>query len=469
MMLQPALLGCRNPARTGRPGDSGLRGVTTTPTIGWPTRLLADRASLPKTDREFLWRLARDTWQGLETLTDETSGFPLDHVVLREGSGGVLRAHRGDYVTTSSIGLYLTAIVAAHELGFVDRSAASSKIRKLIESVQRLETYRGYCFNFYETGSLRPVGSFVSFVDSAWLSAGLIVARQAFPELADAATRHLRQLDLGFFYDPALRLMSHGYYVDRQVRSTYHYGTFFTEARLGSLIALGKHEAPWEHWMQLERDFQRCRIGRSSTNLAPRPSSRLSCRSWMDFQFIRSWGGSMFEALMPDLLLDEVGLFPHTLGANARAHAAVQERYASRVLGYPVWGLSPSARPSAEGYAYGEFGVAALGDSGYPAGIVSPHASALALQALPEDATANLRSLAERYGMYGEFGLYDAVEPQSGRVAYAYLALDQAMILVAVTNHLTDGAIQRLFESDPIIVEALAMLNARSSLIERRD
>jgi hypothetical protein len=159
---------------------------------------------------------------------------------------------------------------------------------------------------------------------------------------------------------------------------------------------------------------------------------------------------------------------PRTLGANTRIHAIVQRAYATEVLGYPVWGLSPSARPAGEGYGYGEFGVTVLGVAGYPAGIVSPHASALALAVIPKDAVANLRALADRYDVYGEFGFYDAVEPTSGRVVHAYLALDQAMILVAAANHLRAGRLQRLFEQDPIIDAAIATLRARSALVARR-
>jgi hypothetical protein len=384
-----------------------------------------------------------------------------------------VQAHRGDYVTTSSVGLYLVAVVASYELGLLEQRAAEARIEKVIDSLERLETYRGYCFNFYETRSLRRSGDFVSFVDAAWLSAGLIVARQALPAVAERATRHLRQLDLGFFYDPATRLMSHGYHVDRGARAPYHYGVFFTEARLGSLIALGKGEVPWDHWARLERDFAGCEVALLPESTArghqgETPTGAFGCRTWEHFHFVPSWGGSMFEALMPALVFDEARHMAMTLGANARIHAAVQKAYATELLAYPVWGLSPSARPGGEGYGYGEFGVTVLGVQGYPAGVVSPHASALALTAIPEEATANLRVLADRYDIYGEFGLYDAVEPTSGRVVHAYLALDQAMILVAIANHLRGGRIQRLFEQDPIVEAAIATLHARSALVTRR-
>src|SRR5262249_46493363 len=161
-----------------------------------------------------------------------------------------------------------------------------------------------------------------------------------------------------------------------------------------------------------------------------------------------SWGGSMFEALMPTLVLDEPLLAPASLGQNDRAHVAVQRRFAREELGYPVWGMSPSSTPANDGYA--EFGAKVLGVLGYPAGAVTPHAAALALAADPDAAAANLRQLAEHYDLYGEYGLYDAVDPRTGEVAHAYLALDQAMILVAAANYLNDHCIQRRFASDPI-------------------
>jgi hypothetical protein len=163
----------------------------------------------------------------------------------------------------------------------------------------------------------------------------------------------------------------------------------------------------------------------------------------------------MFEALMPTLVVDESRWAAASLGANDAAHVAVQQRFALEELGYPVWGMSPSAIPGA---TYGEFGVKMLGTLGYEAGIVTPHASALALAVAPDAAIANLRKLAGFYDLYGDFGFYDAVEPRSGQVARAYLALDQAMTLVAAANYLKDHCIQERFASDPIVQKALPVV-----------
>ena len=160
---------------------------------------------------------------------------------------------------------------------------------------------------------------------------------------------------------------------------------------------------------------------------------------------------------MPALVLDEARYAPKSLGRNDATHAEVQRRYATELLGYPVWGLSPCVNPSGKGY--GEYGVKVLGSLGYGPGAVAPYAGALALGVLSDGAaTTNLRELALRYDVYGEYGFYDSVEPTSGQVGYQYLALDQSMILISLANHLRDHAIQKRFASDPIAARVLPML-----------
>jgi hypothetical protein len=141
-------------------------------------------------------------------------------------------------------------------------------------------------------------------------------------------------------------------------------------------------------------------------------------------------------------------------------HAQVQERYARSHLGYPVWGLSPSATPA--GVGYHEYGTRVLGSRGYRAGAVTPHATALALGFHEDAAVAALRRLATDYPIYGEYGFYDAVDPLGRGVAHAYLALDQAMLFVAVANRLSGGAVPRLFAADPIVARILPLLGEES-------
>ncbi|MCC6850141.1 MAG: DUF3131 domain-containing protein [Deltaproteobacteria bacterium] len=428
---------------------------------GWPAVALADRAALPRDDRAFLTRLARDTWRGLDAFTDREHGLPVDHVRIESDGDGTPGGVVGDYTNITNVGMHLIAVVAAHALDLVPERDALAAIERTLDTLDRLETHEGFFFNYYDTTSLERTSNFVSFVDSSWLIAGLMVARAAFPTLAARATPLIDRMDYRFFYDEKVGLLSHGYFVHRHARSRYHYGVLYTEARLGVLLAVGKGEVPEATWFRMVRTYPADCLGQ---NQAPIAAARKTVRGhevwggwyeWQGERYVPSWGGSMFEALMPLLVVDERRAAPTSLGPNDVAHAVVQRRYALETLGYPVWGLSPAAIPN-DGYR--EFGVRPLGIRGYAAGIVTPHASALALAVTPVDATANLRRLAERYDLYGDYGLYDAVDPATGQVARAYLALDQAMTLVAIANHLRPGVIPDLLATDPIAKRAVAIL-----------
>jgi hypothetical protein len=429
---------------------------------GWPERLLADRAELPRGDREFLERVARDTWRGLSELTDRENGLPVDHVSL-SASLETPDSRVGDYTNVTNVGLHLAAVAAAYELGFISESDAIARLTRLLDTLERLETYHGFFFNYYDTTSLERTSNFLSFVDSSWLTAGLMVARNTFPALAERSSKLIAAGDYRFFYDDVAQQMSHGYYVNVPTRSEYHYGLLYTEPRLGSLIAIGKGDVPEEHWFALVRTYppeaawQEQRPQGWRTYRVRGHEIASGTYEWGGKRYIPSWGGSMFEALMPTLFVDERQFAPKNLGRNDEVHVEVQRRWANEVLGWQIWGLSPAVAPGPDGYR--EYGVPVLGTSkSYHDAAVTPHAVALALDVEPAAATQALRALATRYDVYGEFGFYDSVDPKSGEVATAYLSLDQGMLFLALANHLRDGLVQKLFAADPIAKKALPIL-----------
>lgn len=466
---RPPVLGRRKQAwEAAHGGPEAARAVLRERLEDWPRFLLADRAELLGLDDDALLdRIARDTWRGLAALTDREHALPINHVLFPVGSLAAEHSKIGDYASTTDIGLWLVAVVAARDLALIGPEEAEARVRRALDALDRLEKRDGFFFNYYDTTTLERTSDFVSFVDSSWLAAGLVVVRQAFPSLARRCSAMLERRDFGHFYDRGARLMVHGFYVDPPRRSPYHYGTFYTESRLGSLLAIGKGDVPAGHWRAMTRVERWPRNGVATVGAAARPAPRPARPvppqrtpsgwfEWQDERYVPSWGGSMFEALMPLLVVDELGLAPESLGANARIHVAVQRRYAEEHLGYPVWGMSPSWSPHGDGYR--EYGAPVLGVAGYPAGAVTPHAVALALLVDPPAAIGALRELIRRYPIYGDFGFYDAVDPHTGEVAHAYLVLDQAMVLIALANHLTGGTIQQRFAADPIVARALPLL-----------
>ena len=445
-----------------RGGEVAARPFVRARMNGWPGTLHVDGAALPADPEEFARRVARDTWRGLEALHDRENGLPVDHVHLDPSSSGIPEGRVGDYTNVTDVGLRMLSITGANELGYLDDAGAVARIAQLLDTLDGLETHRGFFFNYYDSTSLERTSNLLSFVDSSWLAAGLIVVRNRYASLADRATRLIQAMDYTLLYDPELGQMTHGYFVQRQKRSRYHYGMLYAESRLGSLIAIGEGEAPPQHWYHMLRTLHPSCTWQSRQLVGRTRKEALGVGyfggwyEWQGKRYVPSWGGSMFEALMPTLVFDEPRLAPESLGANDATNVAVQRGYATQVLGYRVWGMSPSSIPGKQDY--GEYGVKVLGVIGYGPGAVTPHAAALALAVDPAAAIANLQELARRYPVYGDWGFYDAVDPVSGAVAYTYLTLDQSMSFVALVNHLTGHRIQRLFEADPIVRRALPVI-----------
>ncbi|GIW44372.1 MAG: hypothetical protein KatS3mg077_1654 [Candidatus Binatia bacterium] len=429
---------------------------------GWPERPPTAMPELPAGPEEFLRQVARDTWKGLYSLRDREHGLPIDHVRWLGPSWAPSDAKIGDYSSSSNIGLFLLAVVAARDLGLETHDSAVSLVRAVLRTLGKLERYRGFFFNYYDTTSLERTSHLISFVDSSWLSAGLIVVRNAMPELWALASHFLDAENYRFFYDPRLGQMRHGYYVNPGAYSPFHYGMLFTEARVGSLLAIGKGDVPRVHWYAMVRTYppgcgwQRQRPLAATAERRNGFVSYSGYYQWNGVTYVPSWGGSMFEALMPLLLVDEPRRAPHGWGANALAHAVVQRRYAREVLHQEVWGESPCMNPHE--IEYREYGIPPLGTRGYPSGAVTPHAAALALAVTPHEAIANLQLLPRLYPIYGEFGFFDAVDPRTGVVARGYLNLDQAMILVAIANYLLPGGVRQYFENDAWVRPTLPLL-----------
>jgi cyclic beta-1,2-glucan synthetase len=251
-----------------------------------------------------------------------------------------------------------------------------------------------------------------------------------------------------FLFDPARHLLSIGYRVADGSLDPNCYDLLASEARLASFVAIAKGDVPASHWF---------RLGRGLT-----PVDRGSA--------LISWSGSMFEYLMPSLVMREPA--GSLLEQSNRLVVRRQMKYGAQ-LGVP-WGVSESAYNARDlelTYQYSNFGVPGLGlKRGLRENaVIAPYATALAAMVDPEAAAQNFSRLLAAGGL-GRFGWYEALDytpsrvPEGETVAIvrAYMAHHQGMTLVAITNALHGGTMRARFHAEPIIQATELLLQERT-------
>ena len=257
----------------------------------------------------------------------------------------------------------------------------------------------------------------------------------------------LAEMQYGFLYDKAARLLSIGYNVDERRRDTSYYDLLASEARLTVFVAIAQGQLPQESWFAL---------GRLLTSAGGEP-------------ILLSWSGSMFEYLMPQLVMPN---YAHTLlDQSTRAAVARQIDYGQQ-CGLP-WGISESGYNAVDvqlNYQYRAFGVPGLGLKRGLADdmVIAPYASVMALMVAPEAACLNLQHLAAE-GAEGWFGFYEAIDYTPTRqrrhethaLVHSYMAHHQGMSLLALAYLLLDQPMQKHFAADPLFQATLLLLQER--------
>ncbi len=261
--------------------------------------------------------------------------------------------------------------------------------------------------------------------------------------LAERARAMALAMDFTFLVEPTRELLSIGYRVAERRQDPSCYDLLASEARIASYIGIAKGDLPVRHWF---------RLGRLLTTVARGAA-------------LVSWSGSMFEYLMPALVMNEPA--GSLLGETSRLIVRRQITYGlERRL---PWGVSESAfnaRDVELTYQYASFGVPGLGlkrGLGEEA-VITPYATGLGAMVEPQAALQNFARLGE-LGARGVFGWYEALDftpsrlPEGERVACvrSYMAHHQGMILIAIANLLSDNLFRTRFHADPL-VQASEML-----------
>ncbi|MGE5302626.1 MAG: GH36-type glycosyl hydrolase domain-containing protein [Alphaproteobacteria bacterium] len=255
-------------------------------------------------------------------------------------------------------------------------------------------------------------------------------------------------MEFGFLFDPTRKLFSIGHRVSDNSLDPSCYDLLASEARLTSFIAIAKGDVPSTHWFHL---------GRALT-----PVDRGSA--------LVSWSGSMFEYLMPALVMRSPSA--SLIGQTCYLIVRRQRKYGAE-RGVP-WGVSESAYNARDlelTYQYSNFGVPGLGlKRGLSDDVVvAPYATALAAMIDPEAAAQNFHRLTEA-GASGRYGFYEALdytatrvpEDQPVAVVRAYMAHHQGMSLVAFANVLYGDVMRRRFHAEPRMQATELLLQERT-------
>ena len=265
--------------------------------------------------------------------------------------------------------------------------------------------------------------------------------------VAETARTLALAMDFGFLLDRDRKLLSIGFLVAEGRLDTNCYDLLASEARLASFIAIAKGDVPARHWF---------RLGRAATPVAHGAA-------------LISWSGSMFEYLMPSLVMRAPA--DSLLDETNRLVVRCQIEYATRQR--LPWGISESAynlRDLEFTYQYSNFGVPGLGlKRGLGRDrVIAPYATALAAMVAPHQATVNLDRLVATGGR-GRYGFYEALDYTPSRlpdgetvmVVRAFMAHHQGMTIVALANTLFAGSLRRRFHREPIVRATELLLQER--------
>lgn len=313
-----------------------------------------------------------------------------------------------------------------------------TRLGELADSYRQLETAVSHLeatLDLDQTTAVSWCREFCAALVSARLTANTILA--SFNMLAQKADRFVQEMDFTFLYNPQRHVSHIGYNLENGRLDDNYYDLLASEARIASLVAIAKRDVPQKHWLHLARPLTQL-----PTGLA-----------------LLSWSGTMFEYLMPPLLMNS---FPGTLLAQScRAIVDYQIEYGRR-HNMP-WGISESGFytfDNALNYQYRAFGVPG---AGFKRGlsedrVITPYASLMALSIDPKAVVQNLDHLLQ-YQMMGMYGLYEALDftpsrlemGQEAAVVQSYMAHHQGMIMLALLNYLQADKMVRRFHAEPTV------------------
>ena len=349
---------------------------------------------------------------------------------------------RNDFYQQAPWAAYLPVPAPFTKLNVLDINLSTLNILEIEDKVlQQLGLYKGQANSTEENEWLENIG--ISFATATRLAA----ERSSTLEKLAAQCEQLSTVEYDFLYDTTTCLLRIGFNVDEQRKDDSYYDMLASESRLGIFVGIAQGKLPQESWFSL---------GRLLTNSKGGP-------------ILLSWSGSMFEYLMPQLVMPtyENTLLYQTNIANVK----LQIEYGKK-RGIP-WGISESGYNNVDAnlnYQYHAFGVPGIGlKRGLEEDLViAPYASMLALMVLPSKACANLQLLSDK-GFEGEYGFFEAIDYTPARlprgqdhvVINSYMVHHQGMGFLSLAYVLLNKPMQQRFVAELRFQATLLLLQER--------
>ena len=288
------------------------------------TRSSSAGAAPDLTAQQTLHRYAEDTWASFVAMTDPDTGLPADSLIV-DGTRSV-------QTSTTNLGAYMWSTVVAEKLGIISHDEAVSRLDRTITTLEGMERQEpsSQFYNWYDirigekltywppTGdSLTPI---LSSVDNGWLATGLEIVRNSVPELSSrsGALSLYESMNFGFYYRPEVnRILFH--YAPGTGFAPCCYDTVVSESRIASYIGIARGQIPPREYFGTWRTFPNtCDWNWQETR--PVGFHRTyygvdvfeGAYEYNGWRVVPSWGGSMFEALMPTLFVPEEQWAPNS-------------------------------------------------------------------------------------------------------------------------------------------------------------
>ncbi|MEM6762877.1 MAG: glucoamylase family protein [Pseudomonadota bacterium] len=351
--------------------------------------------------------------------------------MVRERSAGAFGYDIHQVVTTGGTGFGIMALLSGAARGWLRREDVAERVYQVCQFLLSAKRHSGVFPHFMdgETGAtipFMPTDDGGDLVETAFLVAGLLAARQAFID-RDEIVAAVDAICGTVEWDAHLRAADSALMWHRSARHPWTDKSLpirgWNEALLVYVLATGaaNHAIPAQVYHQCWATAEEFVNGRDHYGI------RLPLGP--------DGGGPMFLSHYSFLGIDPTGLRDRyaDYGEQVRAHAAINRAHCIEnphgFDGYDevCWGLSASDSPG---------GYAAHSPTN-DLGVITPTAAVASIPFLPDASLAALRHFVDDRGgtLWGPYGLADAFVPGGDWVAPGTLAIDQAPIVVMIENY----------------------------------